>query len=210
MFESQIKKKYQICGIRTCQGDILRDVTIAFGLELSDSSEGESEIELEHRYYNYAVVLSQDCDLSSDYNERNKNAEIKEKIKNNELEEEKAIISNDKYLPAILICPAYLLSDFVNGSHITSWSMNSELKNENNQKKLKSNNEFKRYHYIRGDSDLGIPELVLDFKHFMSVPRDTLYKIHNQVYIATISELFREELSQRFSNYISRIGLPEI
>jgi len=208
MFESQIKKKYQVCGTRICQGDILRDVTITFGLEPNGNNEGE--IELEHRYYNYAIVLTQDCDLNSDYNERNKNTEIEEKIKNAELREENANISNDKYLPAILICPAYLLSDFANGSHITSWRMSSELRNEKNQKKLKSNNEFKRYHYIIGDSALGIPELVLDFKHLMSVPREALYKIHNLVYIATISELFREELSQRFSNYISRIGLPEI
>jgi hypothetical protein len=28
-------------------------------------------------------------------------------------------------------------------------------------------------------------------------------------YICTVSELFREKISQRFANYLSRIGLPE-
>lgn len=42
----------------------------------------------------------------------------------------------------------------------------------------------------------------------MTVPRNELYKIHSDLYVLTLSELFREELSQRFTNFISRIGLP--
>lgn len=181
--------------MRVCQGDILRDVTVTLGLEASNNK-NEEELELEYRYYNYAVVLSQDCDLESDYRGREENLG------------KSANISNDNYLPTILLCPAYLLTDFIDGTHIDSWQMNTELKSVRNQDKIKKNNEFKRYHYVDGNSDFSIPELIIDFKHFISVPRDALYNKHKDIYLATIGELFREELSQRFSNFLSRIGLP--
>jgi hypothetical protein len=34
--------------------------------------------------------------------------------------------------------------------------------------------------------------------------------MHAEHYLATFNKLFRESLSQRFSNYLSRIGLPEL
>ena len=37
-----------------------------------------------------------------------------------------------------------------------------------------------------------------------------LLSTHGEMYLATISELFREELSRRFTNYLSRIALPEV
>jgi len=197
MFESQIKNRYQICGGRICQGDILRDVTVSLGVE--HNSNGD-EVEVEYRYCNYAVVLSQDCDLENDY---------KRVAENSKLEEGKKP-DHDNCLQVVLVCPAYLLTDFLEGKHIASWNMNTELNSEKNKKKLKKNSEFKRYHYIKNNGDLGVPELIVDFKHFLTVPRDSLYKIHNQAYLATMGELFREDLSQRFSNFISRIGLPVI
>jgi len=137
MFESQIKKRYSKFGKRVCQGDILKEVAIYLGFSKRDA-EG---FKIKDFYPKYVVVLSQDCDLQSDYIEREKNIEKKA----NGQEE-----LHDKYLPTILLCPAYPLNDFVEGKHIDEWKMSSELKNEKSVKKLKKNDDFKRYHYLAG------------------------------------------------------------
>jgi hypothetical protein len=71
-------------------------------------------------------------------------------------------------------------------------------------------NKNERYHYLLADIDLQVPELTIDFKHYFSIPRSYLYSSRKDHYIASINELFREALSQRFAYYISRIGLPTI
>ena len=70
------------------------------------------------------------------------------------------------------------------------------------------NNQDPRYHFLRKDLDLQVPELVIDFKHYYTIPRDFLYEKIEHHYLGTMSELFREFLSQRFAFYLSRIGLP--
>ena len=37
-----------------------------------------------------------------------------------------------------------------------------------------------------------------------------MYEILKKHYIGSMKELYREDLSQRFAYYLSRIGLPEI
>ena len=50
--------------------------------------------------------------------------------------------------------------------------------------------------------------MVIDFKHFYTVSTEYLYRnINNRV--CSLSELYREKISQRFAYFISRIGLPE-
>lgn len=65
-----------------------------------------------------------------------------------------------------------------------------------------------RYQFLEPDLELLVPELVIDFKHYYAIPRATLFKMYKEHYLVTINQLFREFLSQRFSNYLSRIGLP--
>ena len=180
-FVSKIKKRYRnVRKRRLCQGDILRD--LSFSIEDLKYGSNQKKIHL-----NFAVVLSQECDIKWDFDARESGG------------------NNDKFLPVILVCPAYLASPFCNGEHIRDWKMQNHDINV-----LKKNDKLKRYHYLHPDIDFSIPELVIDFKHFFTLPRELLYKYRSTSYVATISELFREELSQRFSNYLSRIGLPEI
>lgn len=71
-------------------------------------------------------------------------------------------------------------------------------------------NETPRYHYLNRYEPFEIPDLVLDFKRYYTVSREYLYDIYNEVYLASLGGLYREDLSQRFANYLSRIGLPEL
>lgn len=182
MYVSKIKHRYtRHRKTRYCQGDILRSISIFIGIQGSRSN----DIELP-----YSVVMNQDCDLSADH-----------------LLSVKSEKKGYQSIPSILLCPAYQADQFFLGQHIEDW--NIEATGNRLSDKIKKNDEQKRFHYLQGDREKGIPELVIDFKHFYTVPRDVLYDKRKVLYVATISELYREELSQRFSNFLARIGLPD-
>ena len=119
-------------------------------------------------------------------------------------------VRNKLKLPTILFCPAYQIDDFLHGQHVSGWNMQGHNgENKINPDKLRENDQLKRYHYLKNCNDLLVPELVIDFKHFFTIPTGLVYSQKNK-YLVSINELFRENLSQRFAGYLSRIGLPEI
>ncbi len=167
------------------QGDIISDLTLSFGAAGKDT-------ELDTITMPYIVVMSQECDLLQDFD----NVANKQEKKN-----------DDKCLPSILVCPAYNKELFQLGNHFGDNKMKTW--NSKEIKKLLNNSEFERYHYLESPADFGVPELVIDFKHFYTFPRNTLYDDYKINYKTTISPLFKERVSQRFANYLCRIGLPE-
>lgn len=72
------------------------------------------------------------------------------------------------------------------------------------------NNENPRYHFLEFDDNIPIVNSVIDFKHYFTVNNTKLQEHKDKHYICTVSELFRERISQRFANYLSRIGLPDM
>lgn len=187
MFKSRVKRRYRKNqNSRFYQGDILKDLVFIFG-------DARRETEKDIIRLEYAVILSQDCDIEQDFENRKKQEDR----------------DKDKHLRSLLICPAYGIEKFAAGKQINGWQMKSF--NSKEVEKIINNDWYKRYHYLPKSPEYTIiPELVLDFKHFFTLPRDFLYEKRRQIYLASLNELFREELSQRFSNYLSRIGLPEI
>lgn len=169
------------------QGDVLRDLTVVQWAEVSDG-----EIDIQDRLLSYCVLLSQDCDLEHDFNSRNGVA-----------------ANNDKFLTSALLIPAYPAETFRAGTHLATLSLSMQRHSTDAWKRLKGNNEA-RYHFLNGEASLQVPELVLDFKHYLTIPRDVLYRGNNAAsYLATIEVIYREQLSLRFASYLSRIGLPE-
>lgn len=199
MYKSQIKERYKkFRKVRLCQGDILQN--ISFRMRLTGSSDEEDKIELP-----YAVIMSQDCDVELDHKMRDKEKDL---LKTFTLAShpDKFRPVHDKFLPTILVCPAYLADNFLAGQHIKDRLMNVSGKTE--FEKIQKNTVLNRYHYLHQDSDNGVPELIVDFKHFFTIPIDIIYSQRKKGYLVTITELFRESLSQRFANYLSRFGLP--
>lgn len=172
------------------QGDVLRDLTL---IEWADVEE-EGRLNLAERTLQYCVLLSQDCDLEHDYNNRaNEHSPTK-----------------DKYLQSLLLCPAYPAQSFRDGDHLLGLDMKMERMNSKQWDRLKQNG-VSRYHYLQPAVDLQVPELVIDFKHYLTVPRDVLYrKKYAANYVATVEIVYRDNLSGRFAHYLSRIGLPEL
>lgn len=60
------------------------------------------------------------------------------------------------------------------------------------------------------DSSFKMPPLIVDFKHYFSVNSESLREDVRAHYVCSIEVLFRERLSQRFANYLARIGLPDL
>ena len=69
-------------------------------------------------------------------------------------------------------------------------------------------NEIPRYHYLKFSEDIPIVSSIIDFKHYFSVDIEYLKKHINENFVCQVSELYREHISQRFANFLSRIGLP--
>ena len=165
--------------LRFCQGDILQNVGV-----FSFNDEGAAiEITLLN-----CVVINQECDLEHDYNARASTNG-----------------NQDKYLPNILLLPAYLSEQFRAGTHrgnivCHNWS--------SNQWKSIENNNNPRFHFISENNALQIPNLVIDFKHCFSIERNYLQKKIPSVYLASLAEIFRENVSQRYCSFLGRIGLP--
>jgi hypothetical protein len=176
---------------RPWQGDIYKDVTLIQDVIYSESPEGEKEWNFNEVTYNYSIVLTQECDLEQDFKNR---AEDKE--------------DHDKYIHMILMAPAYLAESLRCGGHLEDYGQKMQRINSKEWDKLKRQ-ENKRYYHLEEAIDKNIFELTIDFKHFYTISRDYFYNnIMNESYIASLTILYREELSQRFCNYISRIGIP--
>jgi len=178
---------------RVCQGDIFRDLVYDYKVYKDETGALASD----RITLSYVIVLSQDCDLESDYRNRSKKAEEQD--------------TQDKFLHSILICPAYLAEELKQGVHLKGPGFALTMEGHNRKRwDIIQDNKNERYHYLTADLNLQIPNLAIDFKHYLTIPRSQLYDSRRKHYVATINELHREALSQRFAYYVSRIGLPEI
>jgi hypothetical protein len=137
----------------------------------------------------FVVCLNQECDLETDF------------INNNQM-------LCDNNLLHIAIAPAFIFEQFLNGTHWGGiFTNNKPQKRTDTTIKKIMDNEIPRYHYLKFP-DRDIPELLIDFKHFFTINRVVMY---NQIdkRLCSLDDLFREKINQRFSYFISRIGLPE-
>ncbi len=173
---------------RIKQGDILEDVE-----HFIYSQEEKTILKI---VYPYTVVITQDCDLEQDFKARN------------------VTHLQDKFLDSTLLIPAFLSEDLKMGTHLSMLNLDRQNWSTFSSKSDKwsniTGNENKRFHCLKKDDLLGIPELVMDFKFFFTLPHNQLNNIYNKSYVASIKALYREDLSSRFAHYLSRIGLPNI
>ena len=178
---------------RVCQGDIFRDLVYDYRVYKDETGALASD----RITLSYVIVLSQDCDLDSDYRNRTQKAEEQD--------------TQDKFLHSILICRAFLAEELRQGVHLEGPGFGLKMESYNNKRwAIIQDNKNERYHYLTADLNMQIPNLAIDFKHYLTIPRSELYDSRRKHYVATINELHREALSQRFAYYVSRIGLPKI
>lgn len=174
---------------RIVQGDILKEVKFTDW----DWDKEKNDVTIYNKKLPYIVILTQDCDLDLDSKYRTSPGK-----------------NDDKILRSVLVCPAYGWNDFINGDHLMEYSLKMQTIKSSSKKNDIQNQQVPRYHYLEQDLDNQIPPLVIDFKHYYTLPVEFLRYIYKNHYVSSMNELFREFLSQRFSFYLSRVGLPEI
>lgn len=188
-----VTKTYKDCSGELKQCDIYRDIEfIEYVKEYGDS------IEVSKIIFPLAVVLTQACDLQQDHNAR-KRIEVENKG------------NQDKFLISVIVAPIYNFEEFRMGTHLNQLGLMMDPKGRR-ERSLCSNiikNENKRYHYLNFAEDIEIVESVIDFKHYFTVTVNYLNSIREENYVCSIDSLYRELILQRFSNFLSRIGLPE-
>ena len=197
MLESNIQERYAKHSLsRLCQGDLF--VQLPLNLFVSNS-EGGAVVEYT---FPYAVLVSQDCDLEQEFRAR--------------LKQETAAANGtppppfSSFQPNVLVLPAFRDELLHQGIHLKEiYGVTAPKLDRDIWKRVVSNND-ERYHTLEEARSLNIPQLVIDFKTYLSVPKENLEKLLADHYVATINELFRENLAIRFANYMSRIALPEL
>lgn len=133
------------------------------------------------------ICLNQECDLVQNFNEP----------------------ENYKLLH-LLIAPVFLFDSFLTGDHWGKIIPPCKGQKEKDTKiRLLKQNEIPRFHYLEFLKAERLPRLVIDFKHFFTINRNYLYGKVEENRLCSIDNLFKEKISQRFSYFLSRIGLPE-
>jgi hypothetical protein len=185
---------------RVREGDIFRDIEYIEDTFLTE----DNQIGISVLMFPYVVVLSQDCDLESDMRAR-----LNQPPLQCEGADKKAV-STDTVIESILISPAYDKNLFMAGDHLRGMNLGSmqTWKTKDTRWPILVGNRDPRYHFLPADTTLAFNDMVIDFKHYYTIPRSKLYQEYEEKFIGTLCELYRENLSQRFANYLSRIGTP--
>ena len=179
---------------RLCQGDVIKNVHYIQKIE-----ELEENLKITIIDFPLVIILTQDCDLERDY----KNRYDTENIKN-----------DDKKLISALVAPLYVSEQVIAGTHLEDLKLKMQQipKGKKGKPSTRLNNLIKnetpRYHYLKFSPESQIADRIIDFKHYFSANVEQLEQLKKDNFICQVRELYREDISQRFANYLSRIGLP--
>ncbi|MEI7983655.1 MAG: hypothetical protein WCI71_18550 [Bacteroidota bacterium] len=172
------------------QGDIIKDVDY-----IENIFEKAGNIEISKVRFPLVIVLTQDCDLAQDYKFR---YGIGDKT------------NHDKFMFSVLVAPIYNADHFFEGKHLELLKQNMQSINKKKSNgQFITNNENPRYHYLEFPEPIPIVPSIIDFKHYFSVNVDYLKSRKRSDFICKVSELYREQITLRFSNFLSRIPLPD-
>lgn len=182
MTKVQVNKRRKT---RISQGDVFRDVEC-----IEHVWEKNGIIEVSKIVFPLVLVLTQDCDLEQDSNNRNRTTQ------------------NTKLL-SVLVAPLYNAEHVYTGEHLSELGLTMEKINKNRTPGTTLiQNERPRYHYLDFPADIPLVPSIADFKHYFSVHVSYLESRRKQNFVCRLSDLFREDVSQRFASYLARIGLP--
>ena len=193
IFVVKDNEKFNILDSKISQGDIYKNIEFIENIEQNDEF-----IEIHKIIFPYVIILTQACDLAQDFNFR--------------FNERK---TEDKKMLSVLVAPIYNADHVSNGEHLSeirkplmqSIRKISKGKITTNWNKI-IQNETPRYHYLEFPNEVPIVPSIIDFKHYFSLNLEYLYDVKGESFVCRISELYREDISQRFASFLSRIGLP--
>ena len=121
-----------------------------------------------------------------------------------------------KFMPSILMCPIYEQSAAKSGQHIKEAfeQLELNLENENTYQKDDYKVAMRDWHYrihvltVNVDEKDVIENAVIDFKHYFTVPITYLINHKNDL-ILHLDDLFAEQITLKFSTYLTRVAIPQ-
>lgn len=163
----------------------------------------------------YVILLGQSCDLRWEFDGRHREKEL---LGNGKSPDDPDINKcYNQRMISYLVSPLHPASLFCEGTHMMGygWPVISVPVPKSIEKWEKSgvfsNSKFARYHAFNFEESTGITASVVDFKQFFSASPSKIIEAKNSnQYIGTLPDFFREQFLQRFSTFISRIGIPDV
>ncbi len=178
------QKKKPLSRISQC--DIFHDLRLIENYHLAGDTIAIDEIA-----FPYLICLNQECDLERDFEEKEKPDQA----------------PSEKRLIHLAFAPVFVFDQYLAGAHWDKiYQPIAGQKRDSSKIKLVVDNEIPRYHYLKFEES-GVPEMIIDFKHFFTISRAYVYQNMDKR-VCSIEDLFKEKISQRFSYFLSRIGLP--
>lgn len=178
------------------QGDVYRDIPY-FSLQEIDND----QVEVKEYIYPQVIIISQACDT----------------YWMNDMFERKTGITA-KYMPMILLCPIFHTEALTSGTFISNIAINDGIAIDNTSDHIYKKEERKvterdfHYRFHNFNVELGNKPVsenyVVDFKQCFSIPFSYLYSKRD-------SRLFRldlcyaQQITQKFCNYLSRMGFDD-
>jgi hypothetical protein len=181
------------------QGEILSNVML-LSPEPGTPLSSQGNIKTIVTTHEFAIILSQDCDLDQDYRRR-------EKIATEDDDSSKAQALRKKLLGHVLLC----------GVELASRQKASNEEGRTIWERIVKNNDF-RFHYlqeIESSSDTlekGIGAVIVSFHRYFTVPTEDLLariKSSETRRRSFMTSPYFEHLSDRFSHYQARVALPK-
>lgn len=168
---------------RIMQGDIFQNIDVIEDV----ITKADGSVLLKKITFPLVICLTQDCDLHTDFIHRAEN--------------------KSGSLLHLIVAPLFEITSFREGKNWGELMNTGDHINSGKINSIKMNND-PRYHYVVFP-EKDMPELIIDFKYFFTINRDALYdKLNHKV--CSVDDLYRELINQRFCDFLSRIGLPEI
>ncbi len=177
------------------QAEILSNV-FQFGISVQSLNDLD-HAEIEWVTHDLAIILSQDCDLDQDFKRRQEASEIGPAIDS----------LDDKLLPTVLMCQV-----------ATEKAIEDAIRSQGRtiRERFRQNHE-ERYQFLRAvkqENDaagIGLEAMGIDFKRYFTVPTDELYaQLKGDCQRrCRLAPQYLEHFSKRFTNHLSRVGLPK-
>ncbi|MCV0377403.1 hypothetical protein [Microbacterium sp.] len=182
-------------------------------MESLDRSREEAEVDWPR--LQWALVVSQDCDLEFDFRARTKLREIGDPPAHGQERRdwnEASIKAQAKVMTMIILCQADVSDAVMAASNLTGA-----------ERRWAKSNQHERFHHLQSippDVDLsgtGVPELMLDFKRFIAVPAGELMarvalgpeSDRRAERRAVLVSPYKEEVLVRYHNYHGRVAVPD-
>ena len=171
------------------QGEILSNVMLPQAVRVANDDPDDRAVDLIRR--EWAVVVSQDCDLDLDYKAR--------------FPADGVAIAEDKKLAQVLLLWAN-----------TATAARGLIRGSDQWKRIRQNNDV-RYHVLQDAEPAvdaageGVPALTIDFKQYFTVATDELYlqlQRGESRRRCRLSSPYLEHLSTRFAYYLARVAIP--